>query len=290
MLRITPRIVVLVAAFTVLPLAGAAVENDGGSGGDAPNTATGAYPVAFGTIAGYLGNDQDWYQVGAGATSPVCIQTATTGGDADSDLELRVGATRVTGDGNTGSDAAFVTESGAALLLGVLPTLNPASNTPSRPGTYTITTASRALADLGSGDAGTGGDVGNDPSSARDLSDACVAGDVRAGIDPRDVYGFAAAAGNVVRLSYVQVSENGTTRASLVDPDGFLVTVLGDGSIQSVTLAKTGTYTLAIGVPEIAPATSSTAAATPLDGGLERVVYLAGFDLDDPQGCRPNCL
>lgn len=288
--RTVPRTVVLVTLAVIVPLVGAAVENDGGSGGDAPDTASAAYPVAFGAFSGYLGNNADWYRVGPAATAPVCVTVASGPGDADADLEVRLGPHVITGDGNAGADAVLVSEAGSTLVLGVKPSQNPAANTPSRPGTYTMTTAARTPADLGAGDAGTGGDVGNDAASAHTFSSACAGGHVQSGIDARDVYGFTADAGDVVRLSYVQTSENGTTRLSLVDPDGILLTTLPDGGTSSVTLAKTGAYQAAVGIPDIGPTSAGTAATSV--GPLEEIGYLVGFDLDDPgpQPCRPNCV
>lgn len=288
--RSVPRTVVLVTLAVILPLAGAAVENDAGSGGDAPDTASAAHPVAFGAFTGYLGNDEDWYRAGGASAAPVCVTVTSGPGDADADVEMRLGPHVVTGDGNAGADAVLVAEAGSTLLLGVKPSPNPASNTPSRPGTYTMTAAVRTPGDLGAGDAGTGGDVGNDAAGAHTLVAACTAGQVRSGLDARDVYGFAANAGDVVRLSYVQTTEDGTTRLSLVDPDGILVTTLPDGGMSSVTLAKTGTYQAAVGIPDAGPTAAGPATTTM--GPLDEIGYVLGFDLDDPGGqpCRPNCL
>lgn len=293
MTRVPPRLALIVTLIVVLPLAGAAAENDAGSGGDAPDTREGALAVPYGTWTGYLGKDADWYAPGGPSATPVCL-TVRVGGDADSDATLEVvggsGTTTLSGDGN-GGDAAVVVASLTSTRLGISPTLNPATNTPARPGTYSASVTARAPGDLGPGDAGTGADVGNDLGHAKPITDACATGAVQATLDPRDVYTFTAAAGNRARLSFLQLTQDGVNRASLVAPDGTTLGVVSNGGMTAFTLPAAGTYQLVVSVPDtLAGGTTRTASTT--GGALEEVRYLLAFDLDDPnptQPCRPTC-
>lgn len=292
--RTSRPLAAILVALVIAPVAGAHWQNDAGSGDDAPNSPAHALALAYGSYTGYLGNSQDWYAFPASA-EPVCL-VATSGGYADSLAELRVDTGTTTlaleGDGNA-ADGALAVPASVATRFGLMPQLNDEEEEPSRPGTYFFSVNGYTRADLGEGDAGTGGDVGNSAAEAATLTRPCATGTFQPGLDPRDVYAVDAEAGDTVRLSFVQVTPEGTAYLWLVDPDGTLVGNVANGAAQRFTLDQTGRYTAVVAGSDPDSVVPVALGMGTTGGVLDPITYLLALD-EDPRppgsGCRPACL
>lgn len=272
--------IVLLVAAAMVAQASAAVQNDAGSGTDAPDTMEDAlYLKAPGTYTGnFTSVDvKDWYKVKLKDSrhDPVCVSSrfvsealldghvVAVSGDSATEAvgkaaPLRTNYRAVASDGFTGG------------FLGASPQSAPGSLVK-----YDFTLVARGQGELPSPDAGTGKDAGNTTATATSITSPCVGGilDPASG-DTTDVFSFDGQLGDRFLFSLSEASDLVTT--TLRAPSGALLDTITGTNLTAVKLPETGTYTLT---------TSTSSADTSY-----YVLALCGPDCGPPEDpCHPMC-
>lgn len=266
---------------------------DAGTGADAPDAPESALLIAEGTHIGRANSpkDADWYRL-SDFTELSCIEVVGAG-NTRSDMHLANGAYDfVVGLPEAQAvELAIASSGGARALVGFTPTPNPAGNEPSRPGLYGFDVQRWIPADLGPGDAATGGDAGGHTQTAIPLDKDCTAGTLspRAG-DAVDAYSFEGVGGDIIGLSFAGVAE-APLFLSLLSPSREELLQLEAGETNLVVLPQTGVYYL--GVTESGDASSVFASGVQIPFGTSfasPLAYMIAFSDDPGHGCRPLCV
>lgn len=263
------------SAGAVLPTTGdAATGNDAG---DEPENAT---PITAGTYNGTLfpPGDADWYELSTPAMQPLCSKALVSGAaHADVILSATPGLTpNVTRPVEPGLslDLGLSTPSTQQILLG-LRSPETSSPAPTSAGDYRfeIQTLQPGATD---GDAGTGGDAGDDPSTAIATEGPCIDGTVSSPED-RDVYVFDGIEGEQVALSLVEASRD-PVLVNLTAPSGAQRTTVDHGGFEDVTLNETGQWIVSTELPG--------------QTEIDTADYMIGMTVNgpEPRPCQPTCM
>lgn len=285
--RRTPRtlalVLTLVASVTVaqgaIPL-----QDDAGSGQDAPDDPTEAYELPGpGLYEANLStpDDADWFTLPGSQGQTACLQAEVDG---------IVAADAVLSDGDAldravertllppqSIDLGLASQDPTPLVLGLTPA-DAASL-----GTYRFNVSAAPISEADvTGDPGPTDDAPGSGDLVR-VPDACFRGVL--GPTDVDAYNFTGEAGENVTLSLaVTTSENPETTLTylnLTSPDGREVLNLTDGDLASTTLDRSGNWTLSVESPSQAELTYGIGTVRDPDDSDD--------DDEESSSCRPGC-
>lgn len=271
------------------------IEDDAGSGGDAPDV-----PEKAVTLPGqgnYTGNlttptDADWYRLDEAQDGPSCIRARVSGlAVADvvlsDDPHLATSVERAVHPEDTVA-LGLATDQPESLVLGLEPRERDGQAVAAGLGTYDFNVTYERASNA-NGDPVNGGDApAPGADQVPDAPSSCFTGTLTK--DPGlaaagDAYGFHGHLGEKVTLTLTTASDDDpTTYVNLTDPAGNVVASVTDDEPRTVTLDKSGRWSVGV---------ETTEKVTELRYGVGLVDDPGDDDDDDEDNdgpsCRPSC-